>query len=248
MNPIASAADYADALLVARAAFRWGVRLLLALLLGQIIIFYVLRHGAWFDAPAPGPALAAPAADAGPATGPATSPTTRPAAAAATHPIPDPAVAAVDVPPAQVEPPRTQFMHYLLGLTTFGAMVVAAVLLADLLLVLNVMLVGRLLGVAPATRALLGLVALAAVLFPWQAFLNNADLTAVDFKIPGVLYTWEELRHHARFPNRPVGPAVLHWFRFLIAPLTAAGLLVYVGRMAARGLALALGEIRPPKA
>ena len=81
------------------------------------------------------------------------------------------------------------------GGTLVGWLIILIIVLAIvILLIAKIMLVGRLIGVAQVTSAFIWCVFLVVLLFPWQAFLQNTDFTG-DFKIPGVLYTWNELTH-----------------------------------------------------
>ncbi|MGA2500787.1 MAG: hypothetical protein ABSH20_23870 [Tepidisphaeraceae bacterium] len=191
MESIATAADYADALLVARTARNWVFTLLLVMLLAQMGLFFAYRY--WHALPADAPSV----------------------------------------------------LHYALGGCGFLAMVLIVLLSLDMLLILHVMLVGRLIGVSHVTRAWLATVVLALLLFPWQAFLNNADLTATEFRIPGVIFTWEELVKYARFPTGEFKVAVLRWARFVMFPVLAIVLLFVIQSRASRGLRLALGEEKP---
>jgi uncharacterized Tic20 family protein len=58
------------------------------------------------------------------------------------------------------------------------------------------------------------------------------------FGFPGVLYTWPELRHRAHFDNRDI----LGWARFVGWPVVALILLLSVQARSGRGLKFALGE------
>jgi hypothetical protein len=135
-----------------------------------------------------------------------------------------------------------QGLEYLIGLTGFLGIVLVLVLAIVLLLLVQIMLVGRLIGVSLVAASFVWSVVLAALLFPWQAFLNNADLTAVDFKIPGVLYTWNELVHDAAFAATDIPTSILKWSRFVVFPVLAVVLLLLIQAKSRRGLRLALGE------
>src|SRR5687767_9213905 len=86
-------------------------------------------------------------------------------------------------------------MHYVIGLTAFLGVALSIVLSFVVMLILNIMLVGRLVGAGRLTSAYIWAVIAVVLLFPWQAFLNHVGLTPDEatFKIPGVLYTWYEL-------------------------------------------------------
>src|SRR5437773_214733 len=79
------------------------------------------------------------------------------------------------------------------------------------------------------------------LVFPLQAFLNNQDLTAETFKVPGVLYNWNELTYHGHFENFGNG-WFTNWVRFLLAPIIAIVLVFTVLLKSGHGLRMALGE------
>ena len=109
---IATAADYADAMLTARRAKNWLVLLLLLMLLGQLALFFVLRH--W---------------------------------------------------PDMITNFKQAFvLKYLVAITDFLGIVLAAVLSMVLLLIVGIMLVGRLIGVARVTSAYICCLVLIALL------------------------------------------------------------------------------------
>src|SRR4051812_33741288 len=151
-DAIATSADYADALLVARRAKHWLFLMLLLILLLQLTLFFVARYTNFFIDTA----------------------TTRPS-------------------------PIDEKLHYLTGLTTFLGTVLPILLALVLLIIANIMLVGRLIGVARVTAAYIWSMLLALLLFPWQAFLGKVTFYSSDFRIPGVLYTWDELIAQAKF-------------------------------------------------
>lgn len=199
---LATSADYADAMLVARRAKNWLFFILLIMLLGELAMFFVARYT--------GLVIASGAS------------TTQPAAL-----------------------PWLDRLHYLTALCIFIALVAPILLSFVLLLIVHIMLVGRLIGVGRVTAAYLWCILLALLLFPWQAFLNNATFSAENFKIPGVLYTWNELILHARFHPASWEQAVLGWTRFFIFPIVALILLFIVQITSNRGLRQALGEADP---
>ena len=224
-SPIAIAADYADAMLAGRRAKNGLFLVLLLMLLGQIAVFFVLRmQPGLFNA----------------ATG---APT--------------------------VQPVTNQFnlvtlLAYLTASINFLGIVLVIVLSFVLLLLVKIMLVGRLIGVARVTSAYIWCVLLAVMLFPWQAFLINPTINApassivagqptTEFKIPGVLYTWNEVTHpdlgaqfgrgdSAGTPARPTTFLILRWARFVGFPILAVILLLTIQIKSTRGLRLALGE------
>ena len=62
--------------------------------------------------------------------------------------------------------------------------------------------------------------------------------------IPGVLYTWPELQHRAHFEMEKASTAekILYWARFVGVPLFALIVLLKVQTNSSRGLKFALGE------
>ncbi|MCC6424377.1 MAG: hypothetical protein IT447_12945 [Phycisphaerales bacterium] len=195
--PIETAADYADALLIARKAKGYLCLLLLAVVLAQMTIFLVGRYSQLL-------------------------------------------VGAADTPTRGV-----LLLHYLVGVCGFVALVGVAVLLAVLLLILAIMLIGRLVGVSQLTGAFIWCLVLAALLFPWQAFLADGGLATAEFRIPGILYTWGELLRDARFGlDQPSQWTVLllKWARYIGFPLVAVILTLLVHIKSRRGLRQALGE------
>jgi len=212
---IATAADYADAMLVARRAKTTIFLILFFVLLAQISLFFVARYTDYVI-PADAKLLSA----------------TQSVGASNTEKI-------------------GNLMHYVLGVTTFMGLTLPILLSFVLLLIVTIMLVGRLLGVSMVTSAYVWCLLAALLLFPWQALLNNVNLTrdVADFKIPGVLYTWSELTHEttgAKFSNSPIFPtAVLGWARFVGFPLLALIFLMIVQIKSNKGIRQALGETAP---
>jgi hypothetical protein len=200
---IATAADYADAMLTARRAKHVLVLILLLTLLGQLALFFVARYTDFIPM--------------------ATSATTQPA-------------------------PQLEYgLYFLCGLCLFIGLTVSIVLSLVLLLIANIMLVGRLIGVGRLTSAYVLSLVLLVLLFPWQAFLNNVGLTPdkVEWKVPGVLYTWDELtnvRIGAKFATDDVRLAALKWTRYVAMPLVAITLLLVIQGKSNRGMRQALGE------
>src|SRR5690349_24219694 len=140
-SAIATAADYADALITARRAKNVLVLLLLLMLLVQLAIFFTARYTN----------LAGPTVVTATAT---TNPTTT---------------------GAVVAEPNQWFekLQYVVGLTDFLGVSLSIVLSFVVLLLVQIMLVGRLIGVARVTSAFIWALVLIVLLFPWQAFLNN---------------------------------------------------------------------------
>jgi hypothetical protein len=132
--------------------------------------------------------------------------------------------------------------EYVTDVINFLGVALSVVLSLVLLLIVMIMLVGRLIGVSRLTSAFIWCLLLILLLFPWQAF-----LLAAEFKVPGVLYTWDELMHHARFGmDRAQSPAItfliLKWSRFVVFPVIALVILLVIQAKSNRGLRQALGE------
>lgn len=149
-------------------------------------------------------------------------------------------------------------IEYVIGLTDFFGIVLAILLAAVLCLILKVLLVGRLVGVARLTSAVIWSVLFILLLFPWQSFLNNPTLStppmenSLGLKLPGVLYTWPEFEHPGFGPtfNAPGNwPFLaLRWARFVVWPLIAILMLLSVQSKSSNGLRQALGNdiVLPP--
>jgi hypothetical protein len=131
-------------------------------------------------------------------------------------------------------------LRYLVGLTDFAGIVLAALLTLDLLLMTQIMVVGRLIGVGRVSSALIWSVVLGVLIFPWQAFLNWQWLSG--YRLPGLLFTWYELMEPRLWKPQETFSAVLLWGRFVIWPLVAIILLLVVQARSTRGLRMALGE------
>jgi len=222
---IATAADYADAMMIARRAKNTLFFLLLIMLLFQLGTFFAARFTDKIIPDTATPSLAETVA-----------PTTHPTAAATTQPVTS----------IQGKTLTTSAFWYFTAVVDFLGIVFIVVLAAVLLLIVKIMLVGRLIGVAQVTSAFCWCVFLALLLFPWQAFLQNSDFTG-DFKIPGVLYTWGELTHPtkgAKFvtAGADIWVTVLWWARFVGWPVVALIVLLMVQAKSSRGLRAALGE------
>jgi hypothetical protein len=150
-----------------------------------------------------------------------------------------------DVMPPTTSPTQTpaiqRVLHFVTGGINFLGIALSIVLAMVLLLIVNVMLVGRLIGISRVTSAYIWCLVLIVLLFPWQAFLNNVNFTA-DWKIPGILYNWEELGKYAQFDQKPMTNAILKWARFVGFPVMAILILLTIQVKSSRGLRQALGE------
>lgn len=206
-NSLATAADYAEALLTARRARTWLAAIVAAMLLAQMAVFFAARY--------------------------------------TTAVVPDGAAA--------TQPSRSQvigrlLLEYVVSTSAFIGMASVLVLAVVLLLIVNIMLVGRLIGLSHTLKAMLWCVVLAVLMFPWQALLNSPDYQGTDFRIPGVLYTWAELTAHAKAPWPGVNEKILKWARFAGFPAASGLVLLTLYVRSGRGLKLALGERQPPAA
>jgi hypothetical protein len=224
---IATAADYADAMMIARRAKNTIFLLLMAMLALQIVTFFVARMTNHVIPAATDTSLAS-----------TVSPTTAPSSATTQ------ASSAVAETGNHTSTLAGQVLRYVTALIDFLGILLIIVLAMVILLIAKIMLVGRLIGVAQVTSAFIWCVFLVVLLFPWQAFLQNTDFTG-DFKIPGVLYTWSELTHPtlgAKFQGLDPYQTALRWTRFVGAPAVAMILLLVVQAKSSRGLRAALGE------
>lgn len=262
---IATSADYADALLTARKARSVLFVILLLLLAGQLTLFFLWRFDVvdrWIGA-APAATASSRAAPPAPAAQTPAPPATRPTsvggpgeprdyslatqAADATPPPANETLASETLRTPPARPTKgAQVLRYLIGVSVFLGTVCSILLALDLLLILTIMLVGRLIGISHVTRAYLWCLVLALLLFPWQAFLNNQNMTAQEFKVPGVLYTWDELVARGDWDeqdklNRQV--VALRWARFVAWPGAALVILLVIQAKSGRGLRLSLGEM-----
>lgn len=219
-----TAADYHDAIVVARRAKSAAALIVLLMLLGQLALFFVARYT---DILGPSPS----------------APTTEQIVDAAVDPD-------VDVPPSTqpVAPPQrtADIAHYALGLTIlvgFGASLILSIIL---MLLIKILLTGRALGVGPVTSAFVMSSVLLLLLFPWQAFLGG-QLMHRDFIIPGVLYTWDELSSGAKFVSsfsdlESISQTCLRWARFVAFPIAAIVIVLLVQSRSTRGLRQAISE------
>lgn len=142
----------------------------------------------------------------------------------------------------QTPPVLIDFLKYLTGLVDFAGVIVPFVLAVDLWLIVSIMLMGRLLGVSRLVTALLWCAVLLALLFPWQAFLNNQTFTSTEFKIPGVLYTWTELAVRGRIHPAGVRPSILYWARFVGWPIIAIAIVLTIQHQSRLGLRSVMGK------
>jgi hypothetical protein len=156
----------------------------------------------------------------------------------------------LEAPATQADRNKTETLQYVIGVLDFGGLILPAVLVVTLFIMLQLQLVGRLLGTAKVTSALLWSVLLALLLFPWQAVLNNPaitanpQLTSIGLKIPGVLYTWAEFSNStlgATFHGTDMTANVLHWARFVAWPVIAVIILIWIQFKSDGGIRQSLG-------
>ncbi|MFT3786047.1 MAG: hypothetical protein QM770_07765 [Tepidisphaeraceae bacterium] len=224
---IAAAADYADALIVLRRAKKTLILVLILMLVAQIALFSAAKFLQL--TPAKPTTLDVSVVNAT-VTLPATVPTTAPARAA---------IEKVTTPEQ-----RTLLLTYATTLTLYVGMLASLALPLALLLIAGVMLVGRLIGMAPVVKALVLSIIVALLVFPWQTMLNADQQNGADFVLPGVFYTWREIT--ARAGSTPAGltEQILYWSRFYVWPVVTIGLLLSIQLRSGRGLRMALGEVR----
>ena len=253
---IAVAADYADAMMTARKAKNVLFLVLLLVLLTQLSLFFLLRFGVLRLGDELAVEQTSESAEATPASAGASAQpeagATQPAAAAAD------ASEEADAGTVRASSRVEEILRYVIPVTDFLGMTMVVVLAVVLLLIVTIMLIGRLIGVSHVTSAFVWCVVLAVLLFPWQAFLLDHYRPAAPaaegeeqlyvrpaadpaFKIPGALYTWEELRRDYDFRGN-LALSVLKWFRFAVAPIISLLLLMMVQAKSSRGLKFALGE------
>jgi hypothetical protein len=148
-----------------------------------------------------------------------------------------------------------EVLQYFVGLLDFAGLILPALLAVVVLLILQVQLVGRLLGTGKMTAAFFFSVLLALLLFPWQAVLNNPAIISdreanlLGMKIPGVVFTWAELSNPtvgASFGLGDTKPDIfavgLHWARYVGFPLLSILILTSIHYRSRRGLRQSLGE------
>jgi len=134
------------------------------------------------------------------------------------------------------------------ALTAFLGPVVSIVLAAVLLVIVNIMLVGRLIGLSRVVCGFFWCVLLVVLLLPWQTVAASA--AGHDLRVPGVLCTWSEvlaLRAPAPAARSAAQKAdvleeTLTWLRFGGWPVLAGIIVLVIHQRTGRGLRQALGE------
>lgn len=166
-----------------------------------------------------------------------------PAEAAAASGTATPQPAALEKPPV-----ARQLMEYVVNVTAFAGVVLSVLLVLVLVIVVNIMLVARLVGLGKTVSALMWSLVLLAILFPWQAFIARTVPGPTDLRIPGALYTWGNLVALAHFSTDGWANAILKWSRFVAFPIVTIILLVRIHLLSRLGIRYAIGEAATPGA
>lgn len=252
----AVAADYADAMLVARKAKNVLFFCLTFVLLIQLAVFFVVRY-------VPGMGLRREAP-------PSRSVTETQARTAATVPesVPTTSISTAQLPASasstdQPAAPRAMLpwpLAYVIAATGFLGVILPIVLSIVLLLIIQIALIGKpknLTGITHVTGAFVWSIFLIVLLFPWQSLSNGHENSAAmtsqpasagphsdvpDMKIPGVLYTWPELVRDYDFPTAPLHYAILKWSRFVAFPVLSLMILLMVQVRSSQGWRTAVGD------
>lgn len=254
-TPLAVSADYADALLAARRAKNWMFLLLMLGLLAQITIFLLARFEIGIKmTPSGETSLQLPTRVEVSAPTTTESSPASPTTAESTE-----AVAVVQTSERSIkvdgEDVTGGVLAWLINSIVYLGTILSIVMSVIILLIVLIMLVGRLLGVSHSTSAYVWAVILAVLIFPWQLFYGeetgaasasasqttrNVDIN--DYRVPGVLYTWGELKQGIDFENGFNKVAILRYARFTGFPLVALFILFMVQAKSGRGVKYALGE------
>lgn len=265
-TPLAVSEDYRDALAAARRAKNWLFLLLLLFLLAQITIFFLVK----FDVLPVSEAgrVSPPQVNVSASIGEGDIDVD---ADISTQPAEEPeAVEVDDVPetaatrPAGSEPysvgsrfDASSVLAWVVNSIVYLGTIFSILMAVIILLIVLIMLVGRFQGgMSPSTSAFIWMALLALLLFPWQLCYGpeTAPLGAShgsvaaygedpdEFRVPGALYTWGELRRDAKFPNSPLSHAVQKWARFAGFPFIALLILFAVQAKSGRAVKVALGE------
>jgi hypothetical protein len=223
-SPIAIAADYADAMMAARRAKNWLFLLVLLAILGQIAIFFVLRHDSALQG-------------------------TSAMSAEVSADLPS---VATSRPVMPTLPKVMEYLVAITGFVGIAlALVLAMIQLLIVMIMLVGRLIGVSKVTSAFIWNLVLLVLLfpwqAVLISPVSAHVAVSSTYNTEFKIPGILYTWGEVTHPslgATFSSTPLTAlAYLRWARFVIWPVVAVILLLVVQSKGSRGLRMALGEV-----
>ncbi len=219
-SPIATAADYADAMLAARRARKWLFLLLLLTLLAQIAIFLGLRlKPELFTTAVNSPSLAT------------TEPTQH----------------SLNVTKSlEYVSALTSFM----GIALVLVLAMVLLLIVKIMLVGRLIGVSRVTSayIWCLVLAVLLFPWQSLLSSPIHSSAGTAGYQNYNILIPGVLTTWGELTdqtYGARFntTERSREFAALRWARFIGFPCIAIIILLYVQSQSSRGLRMALGEV-----
>lgn len=230
-DTIATAADYADAMMTARKAKNLLFLLLLLVLLAQLSIFFVAAYTDFIVQHEP-----AAATTNSEEVVAATLPSTAPAGDEGVILKADSEGVSASASNEKV----TAALRLLTGLCAFVGVMLPLVLTFILLLIVGIMLVGRLIGVSRLTSAYIWTIVLLVLLFPWQAFLDPSI-----WRWPGALYTWDELMSNGQFMHtdgKSIFYYIVGWGRFVAAPVIALLILLSIQVKSNRGMRQALGE------
>lgn len=232
VDTIATAADYADAMMTARKAKNLLFLLILLVLLIQVAIFGLYAYTDYVaprDGSKGGVTLKVETTEAAPSTAPATAPTESSVDLGAEK-------STMNVTADRIQ----QLCRWVVGVTDFMGFLLPIVLSCVLMLIVAIMLVGRLIGVARVTSAYIWSIVLVLLMFPWQAMFDPSV-----WRWPGALYTWNELLMHGRFMiDSSVGVnSVSGWWRFAGLPILAIFVLMMIQVKSGRGMRQALGEV-----
>jgi hypothetical protein len=228
-SSIATAADYADAMLTARRAKNWLVLLLMLMLLGQVALFVVLRH--WPDL------------------------TTNFKQAFLFKYL----VAVTDFLGIALALVLSMVLLLIVGIMLVGRLIgvarvtsayICCLVLIALLFPWQSILSNPRLPEAqgsPSTLTITNGNSMVPATLPTAAgTITTAPLLPnEDFKVPGVLYTWGEITHPyygATFQTTDWRKATLHWARYVGFPVLALIILLVLQVRSSRGLKMALGE------
>jgi len=211
---LATAADYADALLTARRSKNVIALLLLLLVLLQLAVFLSLKF--WIGPEGVEKLLAV----GSPATQVVAELTTKPAS----------------------PPPLVDLFKYVSSASMLLGLILSVLLSLSLLLIAHIMLVGRLIGVSSVISSVVLSLLLMLILFPWQTLLVTQNLSNGNFVFPGVFYSWSEVAARAHSTPANALEQVLYWARFVGWPMLAILLVLRIQIRSGRGLRQALGE------
>jgi magnesium-transporting ATPase (P-type) len=215
---IATAADYADALLTARRFKSVLLLLVLLTLLLELVLFFTARYG--------GGILPEDVTTA--TTVASTQPTSRPMGATMLQYL--------------------TVVGTFVGFGATLVMSFVLLLIAGIMLVGRLIGVGRVTEAYLWCVVLLALLFPWQAIFLNPTMNPTGATTVNDFRIPGVLYTWTELSHPtlgAKFGASNPSVATLRWARFVGFPCVAIVCVLLVQAKSNKALRQALGEQQP---